>query len=282
MNSNVFKVDEYLKRIQLNSLPAATRKGLSELVRAQSFSLAFENLDVLAGSPIRLDPESIVTKLLRRGRGGYCYELNGLLGYALEAAGFEFNIRLARVTYRRTEPGPLSHLIILVKCDGEEWLVDAGFGGPGLVEPVLFKTDGEFMQNGACFRLIIEDNGDVHLQRKVAGQWAGLYIISSLPILPVDVEVTNHFVSTWERSPFRSMFMCAVPIRHGLIVIQGTEVVQLDEQLAPVKRQPLKNCSDLQQTMQSIFGINVEDRISETAWNTVVQSTAVQVSSNRN
>ena len=267
MSAVALPMPAYLERIGLHSLPAATPKGLAQLVRAQRYSLAFENLDVLANVPVRLDLAAIADKVLQQGRGGYCFELNGLLAGALDAAGFSFRTALARVIYRRAEPGPLSHVTLRVDCDGEQWLVDAGFGGPGLIEPVLFRTGREFVQNGASFRLLAEDDGDIQLQRRIAGTWTGLYLLSTRAVLPVDLEAANHFVSTWERSPFRSRLMCALPTPHGLMAVEGTDVVLLNPQLMPVKSDPLDSAEALQSVMLESFGVRVQAGIAERAWN---------------
>jgi N-hydroxyarylamine O-acetyltransferase len=269
MGLNSFPLGQYLERVGLKALSPATAEGLRELVRAQSFAISFENLDVLAGIPVSLQPNAVVEKILRHGRGGYCYELNGLLGMALEAAGFHFTRRLSRVTYRRPEPGPKTHLVYAVKVDGEEWLVDVGFGGPGLVEPAPLRANAEFAQNGARFRLLEEKSGDLHLQREVEGKWENLYLISAEPVLPIDIEVVNHFVSTWERSPFRSMFMCVAPVGSGLLVIQGQDLVRLDADLRACDRRPIATLEELRDVMTAEFKVAVPHSILERAWSKV-------------
>ncbi len=61
-------------------------------MRAQLFSVAFENLDVQAGKIVSLVPEQIVDKIIGQGRGGYCYEVNGLFAMALQALGFRLQV----------------------------------------------------------------------------------------------------------------------------------------------------------------------------------------------
>ncbi|MEZ4387239.1 MAG: arylamine N-acetyltransferase [Candidatus Krumholzibacteriia bacterium] len=270
MNGTNVPVAEYLRRTGLPSLPSPTVTGLRDLVRAQSLTIAFENLDVLARRPIRLEPDAISEKILRRGRGGYCFELNGLLGDALQAAGFRHRPAMARVTYRRNAPGPCTHLVHLVECAGGTWLVDAGFGGPGLIEPLDFTPGRESRQNGADFRLVAEPGGGLHLQRKIAGEWAGLYVVADHPIVPADVMMANHFVSTWEGSPFRSLFMCALPVSGGLIAIQGTELVRLDSELARTGGEAMTSGADLRSVMRAAFGVEVAPDVAEAAWTAVV------------
>lgn len=264
----------YLRRIGLDALPAPTAQGLASLVRAQLRAIAFENLDVLAGRPVRLDHDALMDKLVRRGRGGHCHELNGLLAAALRSAGFEVHTALARVTYRRDEPGPLSHQVLLVVCEDATWLVDAGFGGPGLIEPIRCAVDAEIDQGGARFRLAAAADGDMHLQRRIADAWEGLYQVSFRRVLPVDIEMANHSVATWEKSPFHSIFLCARPLATGLIMLRGTNVWQFDTHLETVAREPLNCANDLWSAMRTAFGVEVEREVAERAWARVNPATA--------
>lgn len=266
MSEDTFPLAAYLARTGLEALPPATPEGLALLVAAQTRAVAFENLDPLAGRPVAVSREAVLAKILDRGRGGYCFELNGLLGCALEAAEFRFTTRLARVNYRRTEPGPLSHQVFLVDCGGTRWLADAGFGGPGLVGPVPFAPGTEFAQGAARFRLGAAPGGDVQLRRLIDGVWSDLYLVAGHAILPVDIEVANHFVSTWERSPFRAMFMVARPVDLGFAMIQGTDLVHLDGGFMPVERRPLADAADLRSVLAEVFGVKIDAEVAAAAW----------------
>ncbi|QQR89738.1 MAG: arylamine N-acetyltransferase [Myxococcales bacterium] len=266
MNTDSFSIDAYLKRIGLSALPTATSAGLKSIVSAQACSITFENLDVLAGEAIRLDQSAIITKILHQGRGGYCFELNGLLALALQTAGFQLSRALARVTYKRSEPGPFTHMVLLVESEGKEWLVDAGFGGPGLIEPVLLEESDTIVQRGARFRLFKDNTGDFHLQRKIENEWLGLYIISSRAILPIDIEVANHFVSTWERSPFRSMFMVARPNGDMLSTLQGQEFLVLDSQLRVKTKSAIESAEHLRTLMLSVFDVPISEKLAAKVW----------------
>lgn len=269
MNPNDFPHEAYLRRIGLKALPDPTSQGLCTLVRAQSLAIPFENLDVLAGIPIRLDRAAIVDKILTRGRGGYCYELNGLMVQALEAAGFEVVSLLSRVSYQRPVPGPLTHQVLLVVCEGERWLVDVGFGGPGLIEPAPFDERAIFEQAGARFRLLEEADGDLHLQRENNGKWVDLYRIVQIKTHPADLEMSNHFVSTYPRSPFLNRFMCHRPTEDGVWRIDDCELKHLDTNQNLMRRTRLRNHDDLLRVMRETFQIELTDDLAQRAWQKV-------------
>ncbi len=268
MTTAAFPVEAYLSRIALSSLPDRTVAGLRELTRAQFVAIPFENLDVLAGIPVRLDAESVLDKLVHRGRGGYCYELNALAEMALICAGFEVDAMMARVTYRREQPGPLAHKVLRVSCGGETWLVDVGFGGPGLIEPMRMYAGAIAEHEGARFRLFPEQNGELHLQREQAGAWSGLYRIFPAPMTPSDFEMANHFVSTHPHSPFRSRFMCVKPLETGMWWIDGRDLVRLDTQLGELDRRSFESQQEFADTMRSVFKTEVPEEIAARAWAT--------------
>ena len=83
------KVEKYFKRIGLempeNIVPNA--ELLSKLHYAHCTHVPYENLDILRSVPLDLDYDSLFDKIVTRGRGGYCFELNGLLGWLLRELG---------------------------------------------------------------------------------------------------------------------------------------------------------------------------------------------------
>ncbi|MGH9603726.1 MAG: arylamine N-acetyltransferase family protein, partial [Terriglobales bacterium] len=77
----------YLARI--GSLPPLSPdpQSLSQLQLAHLMAVPFENLDVHLGREISLDEELFFDKVVRRRRGGFCYELNGLFAALLRQLG---------------------------------------------------------------------------------------------------------------------------------------------------------------------------------------------------
>ena len=117
----------YLDRLGLDAPVPATREGLERVMTAHVHAIPFENLDVFLGRGSADGIEAIHAKLVGRRRGGWCYEQNGLLGWALGEMGFEAIPVAARVNKAEGDPG--GHLALLVTVEGQEHLVDVGFGG---------------------------------------------------------------------------------------------------------------------------------------------------------
>lgn len=128
-------VEEYLERInQTKEVPSL--KYLKQLHRSHLLHIPFENLDIHYKRKIILDYQKIYEKVVKSKRGGFCYELNGLFYHLLFHLGFECHLISARVRNKETgEFGKdFDHMMIIVKLEEQDWLVDVGFG-EGIMYP---------------------------------------------------------------------------------------------------------------------------------------------------
>ena len=132
---NEAQLARYLQRIGHGGDVRPDPATLRSLHRAHVTAIPFEGLDAQLGVVPSLDPDAIFEKLVERPRGGWCYEMNGLFGAALQAIGF--SITRLSCSVMREEGGAMrsgTHLALLVDCGGQ-WLCDVGFGG-SLLEPL--------------------------------------------------------------------------------------------------------------------------------------------------
>ena len=133
-------VDAYLDRIAYGGPRTATFETLLGLHRAHLHSVPFENLDIHCGRQILLDPDLLYDKIVRRRRGGFCYELNGLFAGLLAELGFRVTLLSAGVARDAGGFGPeFDHLLLRVELE-EPWLADVGFGES--FDPVPFCDSG--------------------------------------------------------------------------------------------------------------------------------------------
>lgn len=150
------QLDAYLRRIQYNGPRTPNSTTLCELHRAHLRAIPYENLDIHLGRPLSLDLAQIYAKLVEQRRGGWCYEMNGLLAWALQQLGFSVTLLGSRVgaPAAGTEADQ-DHLLLLVELE-QPWLADVGFGN-GFFEPLPLVA-GEYQQDFFTFRL--EQQGD--------------------------------------------------------------------------------------------------------------------------
>ena len=129
------ELSAYLRRIRFDGSVRSDLATLRAIHRAHQYAIPFENLDVLLRRPVVLDVEANYDKIVCQRRGGWCYELNGVMGWALKEIGFEVMRMSAGVMRVRAGDAVLGNHLCLLVCLDQRYLVDVGFGG-SLVEPL--------------------------------------------------------------------------------------------------------------------------------------------------
>ncbi|MGV9803532.1 arylamine N-acetyltransferase family protein [Mycobacterium sp. NPDC003449] len=191
----------YLARIGFAGPARADLDTLHGIVAAHNRSIPFENLDPLLGIPVAdLTFAALHDKLVDRGRGGYCFEHNGLLGYVLEELGFEVDRLSGRVVWMQPPDAPLhaqTHNVLAVTVPGVDgrYLVDVGFGGQTLSSPIRLEAGPVQQTRHEPYRLLDHDTGYV-LQADIRDEWKPLYTFTTAPQPRIDLEVGSWYVST--------------------------------------------------------------------------------------
>ena len=122
------QMDRYCARIGVARDGAPDLDRLAAFQRGHVRAFTWEVLDAFMGWPNAIDPAAAFDKMIGGTRGGWCYEMNGLLGAALSAAGYRVTRLCGGV--RRADLGDAvvgNHLTLRVDLD-QPWLVDGGLG----------------------------------------------------------------------------------------------------------------------------------------------------------
>lgn len=135
------QLKDYFERIGWTDAATPTLDTLGALLRAHNHNVAFENLDVQLGNSLTTSVADAYEKIVNGHRGGWCYEQNGVFGWALSQIGFD--VRRIAASVMRAHRGPTAHanhLTLIVSAPGSDdrWLVDVGFGG-SLLHPIPLK-----------------------------------------------------------------------------------------------------------------------------------------------
>jgi N-hydroxyarylamine O-acetyltransferase len=132
-------LEAYLKRIDLHGAPLrATLATLNAVQRAHLKAIPYENLDIHLGRELPLGGARAFEKIVVNGRGGWCYEMNALLGWALTEIGFEVQLLSSGVLSSTQNSSEGDHLVLLVRLGDGDYLADAGFGD-GAIEPLPLR-----------------------------------------------------------------------------------------------------------------------------------------------
>jgi N-hydroxyarylamine O-acetyltransferase len=227
--------EDYLHRIGVTLPVTADAAGLRILHRAHQMAVPFENLSIHLSDPISLAEADLVDKIIRRGRGGFCYELNGLFALLLEALGAQVTRVAARVHGDGHLGPPFDHLALSVLAeDGSgPWLADVGFGSHS-VYPLLLNSRTDQADPADVFRLADVGDGDVDVLRDGKPQ----YRIETRPRLLEDFAPTCWYQQTSPSSHFTQSTICSRLTDDGRVSISGRTLIRTsagarsEEQLA--------------------------------------------------
>jgi N-hydroxyarylamine O-acetyltransferase len=214
----------YLARIRYDGSLAPSAETLRQLHRTHLMSVPFENLSIHDGEPIVLDDAALYEKIVRRGRGGFCYELNGLFAALLGAMGFRVSMLAAEVANAEGRYGPnFDHMALLVELE-ERWLADVGFGD-SFLEPLRLDLGAEQVEGDRAYR--IEPQGDrlVLARREASGPWTPQYRFGLEPHVYADYAAMCHYNQTSPESSFTRRRICSRATPDGRVTLSGLKLI---------------------------------------------------------
>ena len=257
-------LDAYFARIGHDGPREPTLAVLRAIHQKHPDAIAFENIDVLLGRSISLDPAAVDAKLIAAGRGGYCYEQNGLLKRVLTALGFEVTGLMARVLWMVPEGAPArprSHMVLGVRVPGDDtvWLADVGFGGCVLTGPLrLFSDDVQATPNGD-FRILAipELGGERQVQANLSGKWAATYQVALGPWADQDYEQANFYTYNHPNSHFTWSLTAGRTTPTARYAMKNNRLTHRDAAGALVEQRDL-SVDELEATLRDVIGLPVE------------------------
>ena len=202
----------YLGRLGYSAAPSPTLETLSELQLRHTAEFPFETLSSMLRAPVPVDPAAIQDKLLRQGRGGYCFELNQLFLLLLQALGFDARGLTGRVVMGGPEDAmpARTHMIVLVTIEGVRHIVDVGFGGMVPTGPLLLDSEAQQTTPHEPYRLTLVD-GSYTLRALVGEEWRAMYVFDLQRTAEIDYTVASWYVSTHPDSPFLGQMIVTRP-----------------------------------------------------------------------
>ena len=113
------RIEKFLQRIGLSpDTPVEhTYSFIKQIQYNAVINIAYENLDILDKKPLKQDADSLFEKIVEKGRGGYCFEVNGLLAWFFKECGFEVREYFARFLRGEKEIPMRRHRVLSVKLD---------------------------------------------------------------------------------------------------------------------------------------------------------------------
>src|SRR5215470_1696700 len=182
MTSAPFDVDAWLSRIGYDGPRAPSLATLKALVTAHATAIAYESIDVLLDRPPSLDPAALQSKMIRGGRGGYCFEQNMLFRCGLLALGYKLTSLQARVVRGLAidAPRPMLHMVLRVELPEGAYLADVGFGNLAPTTALKIRVDEKQETPHEIMRFIARGD-ELVLQSKLGSGWEHIYRVVFLP-----------------------------------------------------------------------------------------------------
>lgn len=148
------EIQQFLERIHIDPLtPITHTEAFLGLIQSHCVtSIAYENLDILSKVPLDLSEEALFEKIVLRKRGGYCFEVNGLLAAMLRKMGFQVTERFARFLRGESTVPMRRHRVVIVTLEGKDYLLDIGVGQIAPRFPLLITEDLIQTQQNETYR----------------------------------------------------------------------------------------------------------------------------------
>ncbi|MFE5239044.1 MULTISPECIES: arylamine N-acetyltransferase family protein [unclassified Streptomyces] len=180
-------VETYLEALDYDGPVEPTVETLRELHKRHLVAFPYDSsLNTARGTSlwaeVDIDVDAVFDEIVVGGRGGVCYELNGLFRVLLQHLGFDAGVLAAGIRQVDDSFGPdLEHVFNYAKLDGRLWLVDVGFVGPSYLEPLPVVPHQITHQYGNRFRIVLRDGYHVVQRRGQAGGWQAVYRFKPRP-----------------------------------------------------------------------------------------------------
>ena len=218
------KLERYFERIGLKYVEpyAPNLEHLYELHQAHNFTIPYENLDILRNKPLSLKDEDLYEKFFLNQRGGYCFEVNGLLAWLLRELGYKVTEYLARYLRGETLEYPMRrHRVMKVELPEGDYLVDVGIGDKAQRNPLLMREG-----------LIQEDFGELYMLKKepilgwvvydqLNGEWRQFFSFTEEYQSPTDYEMPSFWCEKNPDSPFNKIPFICLKQPKGMYTIIG-------------------------------------------------------------
>ncbi|MGF7060654.1 arylamine N-acetyltransferase family protein [Brassicibacter mesophilus] len=159
------EINKYLERIEVNSKIDVNLSSLRLIQKQHLLTVPFENLDIHLYNHLKVDLDSLYSKIVNQNRGGVCYELNLLLYYLLKNIGFNVKVLGAKVMDQNGSF--FDHMLLIVELYDKKYLVDVGYGD-NFLEPLEFKEGIVQKDNKGLFKVVKID--DIHFELKKFSQ----------------------------------------------------------------------------------------------------------------
>lgn len=246
----------YLDRIDYHPPQGRQHLDLGRMHRQHLLHVPFENLSIHLGQPIDLSDEALFDKLVTRGRGGFCFEMNGLFRRVMEAYDLPVALLACAVYSEERESFGLdfSHMALIVYYQYDYWLVDVGFGR-SFPEPLRLMPHQIQIMDGVRYQLAPEREGTIVVQRSEGGKpYQPLYRFKRMAHQFEEFFPMCQYHQTSPDSPFTQRRLISRLTAEGRVTLTG-QVLKTTEGGSTLE-QAVGSEADFERWLQEYFGLD--------------------------
>ncbi|MDV9194743.1 arylamine N-acetyltransferase family protein [Streptomyces sp. Wh19] len=214
-------LNAYLARIGYDGPLTPTSETLRSLCWAHVRSVPFELLDGPDGITPAIDPEGVFEKVVRRHQGGACMEVNNLFATLLSRLGYDVTPLAARpwLPQERAYTESADHMVLLVRLDDADWLVDVAYSQLTAVEPI--RIDGTVShERGWDFQVLWEGAEFVASRRGASGRWTPIHRFTLEPRGEQHFDtIVDLYLNPARDSPIPRTLMCSRVTAEGKVLL---------------------------------------------------------------
>lgn len=180
----MFDVSNYLHRIGCDGDTGVDIATLRTLHKNHLMALPYNGAAQDLRDGIRLvdlDEDAMFETAVIEGQGGTCFQLARLFHRLLRELGYDVTLMAGSTAEGRENFGlDVEHMFNRVALSGDDWLVDVGYPGPSLIEPLLIG-DAVQTQYGCQYRLVGHESGFALQRRGRVSRWSVVYTFTTTP-----------------------------------------------------------------------------------------------------
>lgn len=221
----------FRKRINIPEEQLITFENLHEILKQIAMTIPFENLSIFSKRTSPITKENLIEKILKRNEGGLCYELNTILYIFLIENGFDVSL-VGGIVYNQEKQqwntNGRTHITIVLRHEGQVYLVDTGFGGNLPLKPVPLTGEVIVSDNGE-FRVEQVENeaGDYILYMKLKykdSDWKIGYGFESKQFIDdfSQLDKVQEIIKYHPQSPFNKRPLITKRTNNGSIILTDT------------------------------------------------------------
>ncbi|XP_068604328.1 arylamine N-acetyltransferase, pineal gland isozyme NAT-10-like [Brachionichthys hirsutus] len=253
-------VNQYLSRIGYSGPLEPTLDVLRAVHKCHLHSVPFENLTVHSGGRVTLELPLLYDKIVKKNRGGFCYELNGLFSWLLRELCFHVTLLSGQVKNEQTGSyrPPFDHLTLMVSLDGQRWLCDVGYGSRIFLLPLSLETSAPQEQGQRVYHIRTDTDVRAVMWKPEKARedchWSELYKFTLDPRRLEDFAEMCQYHQSSPCSLFYCKSICMLLKPSGTLVYIGRRLVSTTFPTMEITTRELKD-EEIQGILAEQFGL---------------------------